>query len=1192
MATRTISTKLAVDGESQYKQAITNCNSELGKLKSALAATESEFRSNANSLEALRKKDEALNALKAQQVEKVKTLEEALKNCKKAVEEYTGKQSDLKGKLEASNEAVAGLDSAAKKAGEQWAKYAKELEDSKNALEALKKKSTDTSAEQAKLEEAIAKTEAEMKELEDSTGGAARKAGELLQENKKLNADFETNTAKLDAATRGANSWEKQLNQAKIEVNKLDDQLEENNRYLNEAESDFYKCAKSIDEYGNEVKDAGEDSQRFGDTSKEAINQLAAALAAAGVAKAVEEIAAALKECVDTFASFQSQMSIVQAISGASAFQMQELAEKAKYMGATTSFTATEAGQALEYMAMAGWKTDDMLGGLEGIMHLAAASGESLASTSDIVTDALTAFGLAASDSARFADVLAAASSNSNTNVGMMGETFKYAAPVAGALGYSIEDTALAIGLMANAGIKGSQAGTALRGTLTNLTKPSEENAKYMEKLGISLTDASGNVRSLSELMDILRERFSDLTEAEQAEYAAGIAGKEAMSGLLAIVNASEADYQKLTAAINTCNGSAKKMSETRLDNYAGQITLLESALDGLKLELGSQLAPVLTEIAGGFTTVLGGLTKLLEICPGFTALIAGLVTSFGALTAAFAGFTIIKTIMPMIKAFNVALAANPLGAVAIAAVGVVTVLGTLAASMGETDEKTKSFTASLEESKTAYEDLTATMAEQQTSTKAVADSLLGLLAVEEKSALQKDLIAQKVDQLNEAVPGLGLYYDREKDALVGLTEAELESMLARAAAQEEYEAQVARLNELTSEQAEIEARLTEARLALNEAQQTGSGNTWELQNDIEALTAAQEENAAQIAALEEASRAYGEQQAENTLKTETMTATVEGLISEIEALQASYEESYQAAMESIDAQLGLFNELDGTAKTSIDNLIDSLKNQASYMETYAANIQKAMEMGVDMGLVKKLSDGSEESAQILAAIVQGGEEDIAALNEQLAKVEEGKENFSTTVADMETDFSNKMTELVRDLDKAIQDMDVQNDAYRIGQNNIQGLINGTASKRQELINKYAEMGRAALAAYKREVGQASPSKKFHEVGRYDIQGIIGGAEAEKPRLAAAYEQAAQTALASMERHLPSTIVEPSAAAAQDRQTKAIVAAVSARGGGEATNPIYIDKLVVRDESDVHCIAQELYYMTQRERRSRGGGGL
>ena len=283
---------------------------------------------------------------------------------------------------------------------------------------------------------------------------------------------------------------------------------------------------------------------------------------------------------------FEAGMSEVQAVSGASGEALEQLKEKAKEMGAKTKFSATESAEAMNYMAMAGWKTEEMLGGIEGIMNLAAASGEDLATTSDIVTDALTAFGMSASDSTHFADILAAASSNANTNVGLMGETFKYVAPLAGSLGYSAEDTATAIGLMANAGIKGSQAGTALRSIMTRLAKPTKESQAAMDALGLSITDSSGKMKPLSEIVGDMREGFSGLTEDEKASYAAMLGGQEAMSGLLAIVNASDKDFEKLSGAINDCNGSAAEMAEIMQDNLQGQITILQSGLEGLGVSL------------------------------------------------------------------------------------------------------------------------------------------------------------------------------------------------------------------------------------------------------------------------------------------------------------------------------------------------------------------------------------------------------------------------------------------------------------------------------------------------------------------------------------------------------------------------------------------------------------------------------
>ena len=293
-------------------------------------------------------------------------------------------------------------------------------------------------------------------------------------------------------------------------------------------------------------------------------------------------------DTIKTYMDFEAQMKKVQAISGASGSEFEALTAKAKEMGATTQFSATEAGQALEYMAMAGWKTDDMLSGISGIMDLAAASGEDLGKVSDIVTDALTAFGLKASDSAHFADVLAAASSNSNTNVGMMGETFKYVAPIAGALGYSAEDTAVAIGLMANAGIKGSDAGTALRATMTRLVDPPKDAAQALEALGISVRNSDGTMKPFMQTMRELRSKFSGLSQAEKAQMASSIAGQEAMSGFLAIVNASDSDFDKLTDSIYNADGAAAKMAATMNDNLKGDLKALSSVWESFQLEIMS----------------------------------------------------------------------------------------------------------------------------------------------------------------------------------------------------------------------------------------------------------------------------------------------------------------------------------------------------------------------------------------------------------------------------------------------------------------------------------------------------------------------------------------------------------------------------------------------------------------------------
>ena len=352
------------------------------------------------------------------------------------------------------------------------------------------------------------------------------------------------------------------------------------------------------------IDEAGKKMEAFGDSVTSAGQKIMpASMAVAGLGAAA----------VKTAADFDSGMSKVAAISGATGDDLDALRDKAREMGAKTKFSASEAASAMEYMAMAGWKTEDMLGGIEGIMSLAAASGEDLATTSDIVTDALTAFGLSAQDSGHFADILAAASSNANTNVRMMGETFKYCAPIAGALGFSAEDVAEAIGLMANAGIKSTQAGTALRTIMNNLSGEVKITGAALGEVTIATTNADGSMRDLSDILADCRGAFSQLSESERAQAAEALVGKNAMSGFLALMNAAPEDIEKLSAAIDNCDGTAAQMAETMQDNLAGQLTILKSQLEELAISFGEMLMPAIRAIVSkiqAFVDKLNGMSE------------------------------------------------------------------------------------------------------------------------------------------------------------------------------------------------------------------------------------------------------------------------------------------------------------------------------------------------------------------------------------------------------------------------------------------------------------------------------------------------------------------------------------------------------------------------------------------------------
>lgn len=383
--------------------------------------------------------------------------------------------------------------------------------------------------------------------------------------------------------------------------------------------------------FKNSLKSAGQDLKNFATGTGGAegkVKSLGSTLTSTGKAMAKPSIAAGgfLAMATSTAMGFEEQMSKVKAISGATDGEMQKLEKTAREWGAKTKFSAKESAEAMEFMGMAGWKAQEMTDGLPGILNLAAASGEELGTTSDIVTDALTAFGLQAKDSAHFADILASASSNSNTNVSMLGESFKYVAPVAGALGISAKDTSFALGLMANAGIKGSVAGTALRSSLTNLANPSKNMRKEMEKLGISLTDSNGKVKSGKQLFDELRQKFSKLTDAQKAQSASIIFGKEAMSGMLSIINASDKDYNKLYSNLNNASGSAEKMANTMQNNLKGAITNLKSAFEELQISLAKAVIPMLSKVVKFVTKIVNAFNALPQPVKSAIGIMVGVI--------------------------------------------------------------------------------------------------------------------------------------------------------------------------------------------------------------------------------------------------------------------------------------------------------------------------------------------------------------------------------------------------------------------------------------------------------------------------------------------------------------------------------------------------------------------------------------
>ena len=494
-------------------------------------------------------------------------------------------------------------------------------------IDAYKKQEAALESNRQKLE----RLNAEHDKLQREMSETAAPSEELRQKMAKNEKQIAATTAKIEAQEQRLQTLGSELSDAGVNTANLS---AENERLA----KTYDKVKKSQEEIAKVNTALEQNNTSIGNTKKQLAGVIgtAAALGAAIYAGPVKKSR-----------ELEAQMSTVKAISNATTEDMTRLTDMAKHMGATTQFTAVEAGKALEYMAMAGWKTDQMLGGLPGIMNLAAASGEDLGQVSDIVTDALTAFNMTADQSGRFADVLAQASSNANTNVSMMGATFQKVAPVAGTLGYSVEDMSLGIGLMANASVKAETAGTSLKTALANMAKPTKQMKAYMDKYGISLTNADGSMKTFREVIDNLRSSLGGLSKTEKTAAATAIFGKESFAGMLAIVNASDADFKKVSDAVNNAAGAAERMAAIKLDNLEGDVTLLKSATDGLQTDIGDALLPTFRAGTQQLTKFVSNLTEFINANPELVRTIvkvtAGLLAFKAAALTAKLGFLELK---------------------------------------------------------------------------------------------------------------------------------------------------------------------------------------------------------------------------------------------------------------------------------------------------------------------------------------------------------------------------------------------------------------------------------------------------------------------------------------------------------------------------------------------------------------------
>lgn len=950
-------------------KALANVDSALNSTRSELKEVEKGLKFDPGNTKLATQQQELLAQAIKQTSEKLRTLEENQDKVEKAFRAngaWEAQYAPIKAKIDETSEALKKLKKSEedfKKKHESGEISDKEYEDFTKALEEAEKASKNARKEKEELDKKF-------------TDGHIN--GEQYRE------------------------YEREVEKTRKQLTDLEQQLDDAGKAADSNADELKKAEKATKGVGDAAGNASKEIGEFKDELKSDVQNAAKVVAALTAA-----ILAVGKASVDAGMEFDSSMKKVMATLGYTEEQLndssseasrtyQVLRDYAQEMGASTKFSASQSAEALNYMAMAGWNDKQMLEGLDGVLNLAAASGSELATTSDIVTDALTALGYGAESAGHLADVMAAASSNANTNVEMMGETFKYAAPVAGALGYSMEDVSVAIGLMANSGIKASAAGTALRGWLSKLAAPTKDSGQAMADLGISLTDSAGNMRSLRDVMGDTRKAFADLTEAEKAQYAKMLAGQQGMSGLLAIVNAAPADFEKLSKAIDNSAGAAENMANVSIDNLEGDITIMKSAIEGAEIAISDKLTPSLRKYAqigtktisamtdafgkGGLEGAIDAAHQTLRKEMGEDAKrIFGAEAAVKALTAAFIaykGAMLLSKGIESLEKVNALMAegktlAEAMGAVNLANPWILALAAITAASfaiksavdnMDVVGNVYAEFTAEqqkvidnvdklaqkMSESREDYEENTKAIEDNEKQVQALVDRLYDLDSVQGKDAAQKAEMSAIVDELNSSVEGLNLQYDEQtgklnktRDAVDGLVDSYFEEAKA--------EAYKNRLVKLIEEQVEAEEAHEKAVKAVEAAQ----GKRASAQNRLNSYTAAYNRNAERILELDKEISAGNwteEREAEYTrlvTKNQELAASMEGVQSEIDNLDLGMGDlqaaqiSAKAALDDTTGSIDNIREKMGEAGVTVPEDAEAIAGAAdqvgSAMDTVAA---------------------------------------------------------------------------------------------------------------------------------------------------------------------------------------------------------------------------------------------------------------
>jgi len=1108
--------KVFLDGEKEFKSALADINAELKNAGSALELTQSQFQNSANTYDALTAKGTALSNVLASQQSKLIMLSDALQNAR-----------DAQGRFAESAEAAR-----------------TNIANTERQLEALKGQTGNTSKEQEDLNKQLVQYKIE---LEDAEKGISR-------------------------AERSENQWQTQINKTQIEVNNLGAEIEKNNQYMDEARQSSDGCATSIDKFGKEakqaaaeVKTAGEDMKSFANMSKsasDAVGALAGALAAAGVTAAVSKITDVLIECVEATYAMQNAMAKLSMYVDEDVMSLGDLRGELGAVGnelvMSTAKLADAAGQAIA----AGVDVQDASGFVKDAGMLAKAGFTDLSTGVDILTTVMNSYNMSAADSERVGSILVKTQQKGKISIEDMNSSLGKVIPTAASYGVKLENLITAYTAMSRNGLNARTATGALTSALEALNKSGGAVEKVLlEKTGRSFQQLMEDGMSLGDVMGILSNSVGNSEAAMNELFGSVSAGRAAFS----IVNMGADEFNATMREMEDSSGTLQSSFNTLAETSEMVMARYEKAVGGLKVAIGNILAPELDRIREIGTSAFQWVTKFVKDHPELVKAISVVTAAVTALGISFAVFTTLTKILPvvttLIKDFTAALNANPYVAAATAIITIGTAIVALVGAFDKGKTAADEFAEGLAKAREAREETAQAAKNETTSVMDSVTALERLAAKEEQTAGEKQTILALVDDLNQKVPELNLNYNEMTGELnmsaeamrefvkAAMEQAEMQTTIEnyKAALQDLYTTERERKNlmqTMTSEHRSVAEAMEEYYELLNEKYDKHGRITSEqsqrlkelekeigpYKDSLDTLNLTYTNQQREVAGLEKEVEGYAvsldeakkKQKALNDEMSQFITP-VNNTVAAMEDLAKQYDDAYDRAYKSIDGQFKLFEKIEAkyvgsveAAGSAVDDFGKGLDSQIEFMDKYEKNLKEAVKLGVDEGLIAKLSDGSMESAQLLDTIVQSGEDKIGELNEKFAKVEEGKDKFAGTVAEAETGFRAKMAEMVADLEKAMGNMDQADKWKAIGISNIDGLINGVRGKKQDYVALIKEVAQAGTDAYRSTNQQRSPSKVMYEIGQYDIQGLIDGAESKKAAVSDAYAGLAVAAVQTL----------------------------------------------------------------------------